>query len=86
MLSSSAPAVGYVNTSTPPPSRTGVRARWARTAADGRRGTGIRDVSSRVAARRPAPERRATVSACTAAPGKEPSKSRMLLMSAPRKA
>lgn len=86
MLSSSAPAVGYVKTSTRPPSRTGARFRWARTASAGRRGTGIRVVSSRVAARRAAPERRPTVRALTRAPGKADPKSRVLLMSAPRKA
>ena len=98
MLSSSAPAVGYVYTSIRPggplsaaSSAGGTRSRWARTASAGSRGRGIRRVSSRVAASRAGRERREVPSTSTgagvpSARGNAWGKSRMPLMSAPRKA
>ncbi|CAM5454193.1 hypothetical protein STENM327S_00540 [Streptomyces tendae] len=91
MLSSSVPEVGYVYTSTRPPSRAGVSSRWARTLSAGRRVSGMRRVSSRVAASRSAPDRREVRSTSTgagrpSARGKAVGKSRMPFTSAPRKA
>ncbi len=89
MLSSSVPEVGYVYASTRPPSLTGASSRWARTFSAGRRVSGMRWVSSRVAASRPAPERRDVRSTATgagrpSARGKVCGKSRMPFTSAPR--
>ncbi len=89
MLSSSVPDVGYVYTSTRPPSRTGDNSRWARTFWAGRRVRGMRWVSSRVAVSRAAPERRevpstSTGAGCPSARGKAFGNSRMPFTSAPR--
>lgn len=91
MLSSSVPAVGYVYTSTRPPSRTGASSRWARTFSDGSRVSGMRWVTRRVAASRAAPERRevrrtSTGAVRPSARGKAYGKSRMPFTSAPRNA
>ncbi|PPS80619.1 hypothetical protein BZZ08_05805 [Streptomyces sp. MH60] len=91
MLSSSVPEVGYVYTSTRPPSRAGESSRWARTLSAGRRVSGMRRVSSRVASSRAAPDRREVRSTSTgagrpSARGKAAGKSRMPFTSAPRKA
>lgn len=91
MLSSSVEAVGYVYVSTVPPSRAAPSSRWARTFAEGSRVSGIRRVSSRVAASSRSPERRETVRTPTGAGApsarrKTSGKSRMPFTSAPRKA
>ncbi len=89
MLSSSVPGVGYVWTSTLPPSRTGASSLWARTFSAGRRVRGMRWVSSRVAARRPAPDRREVLRTSIGADvpsarGKASGNWRMPFTSAPR--
>lgn len=89
MLSSSVPGVGYVYTSTWPPSRTGDSSRWARTFWAGSLVRGMRWVSRRVAVSRVAPERREVRSTSTGAGppparGKALGKSRMPFTSAPR--
>lgn len=77
--------------STLPPSRTAVSSRWARTFAAGSRVSGIRRVSSRVAASSFPPERREVVSTPTGAGAPSArrnvsGKSRMPFTSAPRNA